>query len=80
MTNSNGGLTPDKIKIYVIIFKMIIMSVLVITFLGLAIWTLWNLFNEPNDSAKWKYVIIEGFNIGTLFVVVTYFFNSKKSL
>ncbi|GEM_PF-2749011 len=80
MVDNKGGLTPDKLKIYIIIFKMIIMSILVISFLGFNFWTLWNLFSEPNDSAKWKYVIIEAFNVGTLYVVVSYFFNSKKSL
>ncbi len=77
---ANNGLTPDKIKIYVVIFKMICMSILLLSFIVFNIWTLNNLFNEPNEDSKWKYVIVEGFNIGTLFVVVRYFFDSKKSL
>jgi len=80
MANSTSGLTPDKIKVYVIIFKMICMLILLISFIGFNIWTLYNLFSELDSNSKWKYVIIEGLNIGTLFVVVRYFFDSKKSL
>lgn len=78
MSNNDGGITGDKLKVYECIFAMAMQFILIVACLIAFFVILYFIIHEPEVGSKLLYGFLEILLSGTVFVVYRHYFPSKS--